>query len=81
MAEEISSSIAAERVAAMLGSAFGLASLGIVGSGVFMLLSHIVAQRQRELGIRMALGASPTNIAGLVLGQVSRILFAGICVG
>ena len=47
-------------------------------SGVF---AYVVRQRTREIGIRMALGAAPSQILGLVLGTCSRSVLVGLAVG
>ena len=49
--------------------------------GVYGLLSYTVAQREREIGIRMALGAGSTQIIGLVLGQGAALVGAGTLMG
>ncbi|PYU93541.1 MAG: permease, partial [Acidobacteria bacterium] len=67
----------ASALAAMLGLlALTLASVGM--SGVF---AYVVRQRTREIGIRMALGAAPSQILGLVLGTCSRSVLVGLAVG
>jgi ABC-type antimicrobial peptide transport system permease subunit len=58
----------------------GLALLLTV-SGLFSVLSYLVEQRTREIGIRMALGASPRTVARLVLGQTTRPVLAGLIAG
>jgi ABC-type antimicrobial peptide transport system permease subunit len=53
-----------------------LAMIGLYGT-----LSYLVAQRQREFGIRMALGAEPGAILRLVMRNVTAVLAAGVAVG
>jgi len=64
-------------VSLMLG---GLALLLTV-SGLFSVLSYLVEQRTREIGIRMALGASARTVTQLVLGQTTRPVVAGLIAG
>ena len=58
----------------------GLALLLTV-SGLFSVLSYLVEQRTREIGVRMALGATPRTVTTLVLGQVTRPVMAGLAAG
>src|SRR5262247_1811845 len=64
-------------VSLMLG---GLALLLTV-SGLFSVLSYLVEQRTREIGLRMALGASPRAVTQWVLGQTTRPVMAGLIAG
>ena len=63
-----------------VGSLAGLV-LVLAAVGVYGLLSYTVAQREREMGIRMALGASSTQIVTLVLGQGAALVGAGALTG
>jgi putative ABC transport system permease protein len=58
------------------GLAMLLASVGLYG-----VVSSLVSQRTREMGLRLALGASPASILGLVLGQGARLVAAGALLG
>src|SRR5262249_14827300 len=58
----------------------GLALLLTV-SGLFSVLSYLVEQRTPEIGLRMALGASPRMVTQLVLGQTTRPVMAGLNAG
>jgi len=64
-------------VAAVLG---GLA-LALTLSGLFSVLSYLVEQRSKEIGVRMALGATPRDITGLVLSQLVRPVAFGLVAG
>ena len=61
----------------MLG---GVAMLLTV-SGMYGVMSYMVRQRTREIGIRMALGASPGSVAGLILGESGRLAMFGLAWG
>ena len=75
-------SLAAPRqfVATMLGGYAALALL-LASIGIFGVVSYVVSQRTGEIGIRMALGARPSNIARLVLGHGLSMALIGIALG
>ena len=64
----------------MLGGFAGIALI-LSACGLYGLLSFLVSQRNREIGIRMALGASRANILGLVLGKGVGLTMVGLCIG
>jgi len=66
---------------AYLGTTFGIVALVMAAVGLFGVMSFSVAQRTRELGIRMALGARRSDVLRLVLRQVLRFAGAGIAAG
>ncbi|MEZ4455125.1 MAG: ADOP family duplicated permease [Gemmatimonadales bacterium] len=66
--------------AALLGAFAGVAVLLTV-AGLYGLMSYLVAQRTREIGIRMALGSTPARTRNLVLLQGGRMVGAGLLVG
>jgi predicted permease len=81
LAEEVEDSAAPERLTAILASIFGIFAALLAAVGLYGLLAYAVAQRQREIGIRMALGAQPRAIARLVGGQALAMVAIGVALG
>ncbi|MGB8540526.1 MAG: ABC transporter permease [Candidatus Acidiferrales bacterium] len=69
------------RIMAQLVGFFGALALLLGAVGIYGVMAHSVQQRIHELGIRMALGASPTEVMRLVLGQGLKLTFAGMLFG
>jgi ABC-type antimicrobial peptide transport system permease subunit len=69
------------RIAAKLALGLGLAALLLASIGLYGVMSFVVAQRTREVGIRVALGAEPGGILALFLKQGMRLIGAGILLG
>ncbi len=69
------------RFPAQLIGAFGLLGLALASIGVFGVSARDVARRRREIGIRMALGASPSDVARAILLDTARALAAGCAIG
>jgi predicted permease len=61
--------------------AFSLITLGLAGSGVFAVISQAVALRTREFGVRLAIGATPRGVLGMVLERETKLIALGIGVG
>lgn len=76
----VDGSIASERLLASLSAFFGAMALLLVGVGVYGTLTYALAQRTRELGIRLALGASARDIARMVLGGALTPVCLGLLV-
>jgi predicted permease len=81
MDEVIAESIAAERFQAVLLGGFALVALALAAAGLYGVVAYTVAQRTREIGIRMALGATVHDILRSVLGHGVRLAAAGVAVG
>src|SRR5262249_30621695 len=64
-----------------ISAAIGLLALTLTISGVYGVLSYLVTQRTKEIGIRVALGASTGSVAGLVMRQSLRFAAAGTVIG
>jgi predicted permease len=70
-----------DRALALLSAFFSLVAIVLVVVGVYGLLSYTVVQRTREIGIRLALGAQPTQIVALVLRDVGEMTVIGLVIG
>ncbi|MBZ5575748.1 MAG: ABC transporter permease [Acidobacteriia bacterium] len=81
MSTLIRDSVGTDRLLAMLALAFGALAATLAAVGLYGTISYAVTRRTREYGIRIALGAEPASILGLVLREVSWMLAAGIVVG
>jgi putative ABC transport system permease protein len=77
----VATSLALPRLYALLLGGFAALALLVAGVGLFGVLSYVVAQRTRELGIRAALGARPQDLIRLVLRQGMGTTIAGLAVG
>jgi putative ABC transport system permease protein len=81
MSAFVSRALWMERMSAYLLTAFGLLALTLAVVGVCGVVAYSVAQRQREIGIRMAVGARRRDIVRGVLGDAARVVAVGLVVG
>jgi predicted permease len=77
----VENSVAKPRFAASILGAFGLAAMVLAIVGVYGVLSYAMARRRRELAVRMALGAQPGAVRGLVMRSGLKLAGAGVVVG
>lgn len=77
----VGDSVAQQRFVMLLLMAFAGVALLLAAIGIHGVLSYAVTQRRHELGIRLALGASPEGVTRLVLGQGARLVIAGLVIG
>jgi predicted permease len=81
LSEVIGGSIAEERFAMLAVGAYALVALLLAAVGLYGLLSHVVGTRQREIGIRLALGAQIRSVRALVVREAAVLAVAGVIVG
>jgi predicted permease len=79
MKEQIDEDLNGERTIALLAAAFGALATLLAGIGLYGILAYSIAQRTREIGIRMALGAQRSTVVRLIVGEV--LLLAGGAIG
>src|SRR4029079_11284647 len=77
----IARTVADRRLALMLLGAFGVLALVLASLGVYSVMAHLVTFRTSEIGLRMALGASPAAVMRMVLAHGRRLTTLGIVLG
>ena len=77
----VAQAVARQRFNMLLITIFAVTALTLASIGLYGVMAFLVAQRSREIGIRVALGGEPRAIRGMVLREGMRICVAGLCVG
>ena len=77
----LSDAVAPRRFSLSLMAAFALAALALALTGIYAVVAYSVSQRSREMGIRVALGASRSSIVWLVIGHGIRFVLIGLVLG
>lgn len=80
MGDQINEDLDTQRTVALLAISFGILALFIASVGLYAVLAYATAQRTREIGLRMALGASRASIARMVLTDVLRLVAISIAI-
>jgi predicted permease len=81
MPQQIRENIALDRMISILSAAFAVLATLLAGIGLYGVLAYTVAQRTREIGVRMALGADAGRVQGMVMRQVGWMMLIGGIVG
>lgn len=78
---QLDETLLTDRLIAMLSAGFGLLATLLASVGLYGVMAFVVAQRRKELGIRLALGAQPGSLIWLVMREVLLLLAVGLAVG
>ena len=81
LAEDVSSAVGQQRVSAMLLGIFAALALVLAAIGIYGVTSYSVAQRNKEIGIRIAMGAQPRDVLRLILGFGAKLALVGVVTG
>jgi predicted permease len=81
MQELVASAMGRERMVGLLAGFFALLTLALTGIGLYGVLSYDVVRRRTEIGVRMALGATPRGVVAMILREAMHLVLPGLVLG
>jgi ABC-type antimicrobial peptide transport system permease subunit len=81
LSEAVAAAIEQPRIGTGLTAGFAAAAMLLAGTGLYGLFALVVAETRREMGVRLALGAAPRQLARFVCARAGRLLIVGILIG
>jgi ABC-type antimicrobial peptide transport system permease subunit len=78
---QLDETLLTDRLIAMLSAGFGVLATLLATIGLYGVMAFVVVRRRKELGIRLALGAQPSTVTGLVMREVLVLLAIGLAAG
>ncbi len=81
MHQFLASAVAARRFNMVLIGVFAATALLLAAAGLYAVIAYLVSQRTREIGIRLALGATPRHILRLMMGKGMKLTLIGVAIG
>jgi predicted permease len=81
LTDTIARNLAAERFVGALAVAFAAMATALAAMGLFGVVAYVLSRRRRELGVRLALGAAPLQLAGMLLAHIGRLGAIGLALG